>query len=133
MINTIVKSSLIRNQHIASEFVPFKAISDLGIFILFSALSSNLATFMSVFPKGLIIPPQAGHSSLSASVAQFEHIFLIIVSMLLLIVAGASLSFSLSSLADAVAICAFFALVAGVVLQLACFLKYNRKNVETIV
>jgi len=52
----------------------------------------------------------------------------IIVFMLLLIVAAFSLSVSLSSIADAVAVYAFYALVVGVVLQLVCFLKYRGKS-----
>ena len=48
--------------------------------------------------------------------------------MLLLIVAAVSLSAGWSSLADTVAIYAFYALVVGVVLQLVCFLKYPRKD-----
>lgn len=52
----------------------------------------------------------------------------IVVFMLLLMVAAVSLSMSLSSLADAIAVYAFYALVAGVVLQLACFLKYRGKS-----
>jgi len=48
--------------------------------------------------------------------------------MLLLIVAAVSLSTGLSSLADTVAIYAFYALVAGVFLQLVSFLKYRGKS-----
>ena len=48
--------------------------------------------------------------------------------ILLLIFAAVSLSAGLSSLADNIAIYAFYALVVGVVLQLACFLKYRRKS-----
>jgi hypothetical protein len=51
--------------------------------------------------------------------------------MLLLMVAAVSLAMGLPVLADGVAIVAYCALVAGVVLQLACFLKYNKKNGET--
>ncbi|MBN1245714.1 hypothetical protein JXA31_09000 [Candidatus Bathyarchaeota archaeon] len=50
--------------------------------------------------------------------------------MLLLMVAAVSLSMSLTALADGLAIAAYYALVAGVVLQLVCFLKYNKKNGE---
>ena len=53
---------------------------------------------------------------------------LIIAFMVLLMVAAASLSLSLSSLADEVAVYAYYALVAGVVLQLVCFLKYRGKS-----
>lgn len=52
----------------------------------------------------------------------------IVAFMLLLMVAAASLSMSLSSLADAVAVYAFYALVVGVVLQVVCFLKYRGKS-----
>jgi hypothetical protein len=48
--------------------------------------------------------------------------------MLLLMVAAASLSLSFFSLADSVAVYAYYALVIGVVLQLVCFLKYRGKN-----
>jgi hypothetical protein len=50
--------------------------------------------------------------------------------MLLLMVAAVSLSMGLAVIADGVAIAAYFALVVGVVLQLVCFLRYNRKNGE---
>lgn len=50
--------------------------------------------------------------------------------MLLLTVAAFSLSAGLSSLANAVAIYAYYALVAGVILQLASFLKYRKKSDE---
>ncbi len=47
--------------------------------------------------------------------------------MLLLLSAAVSLSSGLSYLADAIAVYAYYALVAGVILQLACFLKYRKK------
>jgi heme/copper-type cytochrome/quinol oxidase subunit 4 len=47
--------------------------------------------------------------------------------MLLLMVAAASLSMGLATLADEVAVYAYYALVVGVILQLVCFLKYNRR------
>jgi heme/copper-type cytochrome/quinol oxidase subunit 4 len=50
--------------------------------------------------------------------------------VLLLLIAAVSLSMGLVALADGVAIAAYYALVAGVVLQLVCFLKYNKKNGE---
>jgi hypothetical protein len=50
--------------------------------------------------------------------------------MLLLLSAAVSLSAGLSSLADAVAVYAYYALVVGVVLQLVCFLKYRKKVSE---
>jgi hypothetical protein len=50
--------------------------------------------------------------------------------MLLLMVAAASLSMNLADLANEVAIFAYYALVAGVVLQMASFLKYNKRNGE---
>ena len=59
---------------------------------------------------------------------------LIVGFMLLLIVAAVSLSIGLSSLADAVAIYAYYSLAVGVVLQLVCFLKYREKgDNETVV
>ena len=48
--------------------------------------------------------------------------------MLLLVAAAVSLSAGLSSLADTVAVYAYYALVAGVFLQLASFLKYRGKS-----
>ena len=48
--------------------------------------------------------------------------------MLLLVVAAFSLSAGLASLADTVAVYAFYALVAGVFLQFACFIKYRWKS-----
>ena len=48
--------------------------------------------------------------------------------MLLLFSAAVSLVTGLSSLADTIAVYAYYALVAGVFLQLACFVKYRRKN-----
>jgi len=50
--------------------------------------------------------------------------------MVLLVVAAVSLSIGLTALADGMAIAAYCALVAGVVLQLVCFLKYNKKKGE---
>jgi hypothetical protein len=47
---------------------------------------------------------------------------------MLLVVAAVSLSAGLASLADNVAVYAFYALVAGVFLQLASFLKYRGKS-----
>lgn len=54
----------------------------------------------------------------------------IIAFMLLLIGAAFSLPAGLAHFADAMAIYAFYALLIGVILQLACFLKY-RKNLPT--
>ena len=48
--------------------------------------------------------------------------------MPLLIVAAASLSVGLVSLADQLAVYGYYALVAGVIGQLICYLKYGRKN-----
>jgi len=48
--------------------------------------------------------------------------------MLLLMIAAAILSMGLAAIADEVAVYAYYALVVGVVLQLACFLKYNKRN-----
>jgi heme/copper-type cytochrome/quinol oxidase subunit 4 len=54
-----------------------------------------------------------------------------IASLILLLVAAAvSLSIGSTASANAVAICAYYALVVGVVLQLVCYLKYNKKNGE---
>jgi len=50
--------------------------------------------------------------------------------MLLLMVAAASLSMGLAALANEVAIYAYYALVVGVFLQLAYFLKYAKRNGE---
>ena len=50
--------------------------------------------------------------------------------MVLLMVAASSLSIGLADLANEAAIFAYYALVAGVVLQLASFLKYNKRNGE---
>ena len=52
--------------------------------------------------------------------------------MLLLIVAAVSLSAGLSSLANTVAVYAYYALVAGVFLQLASFLKYRGKSNDEV-
>jgi hypothetical protein len=48
--------------------------------------------------------------------------------MLLLMVAAASLSLGFEFLANEVAVYAYYALVAGVVLQLVCFLKYGERG-----
>jgi hypothetical protein len=48
--------------------------------------------------------------------------------MLLLVAAAVSLSAGLPYLADTVAVYAYYALVAGVFLQLASFLKYRGKS-----
>jgi hypothetical protein len=50
--------------------------------------------------------------------------------MLLLLSAAVSLSAGLSSLADSIAVYAYYALVAGVFLQLASFLKYCKKSCD---
>jgi hypothetical protein len=47
--------------------------------------------------------------------------------MVLLLSAAVSLSLGSSYLADAIAVYAYYALVAGVILQLVCFLKYRKK------
>jgi len=52
--------------------------------------------------------------------------------MLLLVVAAIFLSSGLSSLADNVAVYAYYALVAGVILQVASFVKYQKKDEEAI-
>ena len=48
--------------------------------------------------------------------------------MFLLIATAALMVTSSGSLANELAIYAYFALVVGVVLQLVCFLKYNKRN-----
>jgi heme/copper-type cytochrome/quinol oxidase subunit 4 len=50
--------------------------------------------------------------------------------MVLLISTAALMVTSSGSLANELAIYAYFALVVGVVLQLVCFLKYNKKSGE---
>ena len=50
--------------------------------------------------------------------------------MLLLMVAAASLSMGLAALADEVAVCAFIALVVGVILQGVCYLIHDKRNGE---
>lgn len=52
----------------------------------------------------------------------------IVAFMVLLVVAAASLSLGSRSFADEVAVYAYYALVAGVVLQLICFLRYREKD-----
>lgn len=53
-------------------------------------------------------------------------------SMILLMSAAASLIMGSESLADSLAIYAYYSLVAGVVLQLVRFLKYNKGNREKV-
>ena len=48
--------------------------------------------------------------------------------MLLLVAADVLLSLEMSFLANAIAIFAFYALIAGVVLQLVCFVKMPKRN-----
>jgi heme/copper-type cytochrome/quinol oxidase subunit 4 len=50
--------------------------------------------------------------------------------ILLLMFAAVSLAMGLALLAEGVGIAAYCALVTGVVLQLACFLKYRKKEGE---
>lgn len=50
--------------------------------------------------------------------------------MLLLVVATVSLVMDLCVLANEVAVYAYYSLIIGVVLQLVCFLKYNKRNGE---
>jgi heme/copper-type cytochrome/quinol oxidase subunit 4 len=52
--------------------------------------------------------------------------------LVLLMSAAASLSMGSESLADLLAVYAYYFLVAGVVLQLVCFLKYNKSNREKV-
>jgi heme/copper-type cytochrome/quinol oxidase subunit 4 len=50
--------------------------------------------------------------------------------IVLLVVAAVSLSMGLSASADVAANYAFYALAIGVVFQLACYLKYDRRSNE---
>jgi hypothetical protein len=54
--------------------------------------------------------------------------------ILLFVGAAVSLSEGLSSLADGIAIYAYYALIVGVILQLVCFVKYREKvgEAETV-
>ena len=54
----------------------------------------------------------------------------IVAFMLLLVVAAASLSMGLVDLANGAAIAGYYALVVGVILQVVCFMKYNKRNSE---
>jgi hypothetical protein len=56
----------------------------------------------------------------------------IVAFMLLLLSAAVYLSSGLSSLANAIAIYAYYALVAGVILQFVSFLKYRKKDGEAV-
>jgi membrane protein YdbS with pleckstrin-like domain len=48
--------------------------------------------------------------------------------MLLLLIAAASLSMSWATMADEVAVYAYYALVVGIILQLVCYPKNNKMN-----
>jgi hypothetical protein len=50
--------------------------------------------------------------------------------ILLLIIAATSLSAGLASLAEEVAVYAYYALTIGVIGQLICYLKFNKRNGE---
>jgi uncharacterized membrane protein YccC len=52
--------------------------------------------------------------------------------MLLLVVGAVSLSAGFASLADTIAVYAFYALVTGVFLQLASFLKFRGKSDDEV-
>ena len=52
--------------------------------------------------------------------------------VLLLAVAAASLSIGLAGFADEVAVYAYYALLVGIILQLVCFLKYDKRNGDRI-
>jgi hypothetical protein len=56
----------------------------------------------------------------------------IVAFILLLVVVDSALFTGLFSLADTVAVYAYYALVAGVVLQLVCFLKYRRRSNDEV-
>jgi len=51
--------------------------------------------------------------------------------MIILLVAVVSVATGSESLANELAIYAYYALVVGVVLQLVCFLKHNKRNGQT--
>jgi heme/copper-type cytochrome/quinol oxidase subunit 4 len=48
--------------------------------------------------------------------------------MLLLVVAAASVSMGLAEFADEVAVYAYYALLVGIILQLVCFLKCDKRS-----
>ena len=50
--------------------------------------------------------------------------------ILLLLVAAVSLSTGVAGVANEVAVYAYYALIIGVILQLVCFIKCNRKSSE---
>jgi uncharacterized membrane protein len=50
--------------------------------------------------------------------------------MLVLVVSAASLSMGLVDLAKGAAVAGYYALVVGVILQIVCFMKYNKRNGE---
>ena len=52
--------------------------------------------------------------------------------ILLLVSAAVFLSEGLSSLADGIAVYAYYALIVGVILQLVCFVKYREKVSEAV-
>ena len=54
----------------------------------------------------------------------------IAVFMIFLFCTAIFLSVGLSYLADFTAICAFYALVIGVILQLVCFFKFGKKEIK---
>jgi hypothetical protein len=56
----------------------------------------------------------------------------IVVFILLLLSTAVSLSAGLSSLANAAAVYAYYAVVAGVILQFASFLKFRKTDGEVI-
>lgn len=49
----------------------------------------------------------------------------------LLLVCAGLLVYGNSGLANEVAVCAYYSLVAGIVLQLICFVRYGKKQKET--
>jgi heme/copper-type cytochrome/quinol oxidase subunit 4 len=51
--------------------------------------------------------------------------------IIILLVAAVSVATGSGSLANELAVYAYYALVVGVVLQLVCFLKYNKRNGQT--
>jgi heme/copper-type cytochrome/quinol oxidase subunit 4 len=53
---------------------------------------------------------------------------LIVGFMLLLVVAAVSMAMGLDFVADDLAVCAYCALIVGVILQLVCFLSFGEKG-----
>lgn len=52
--------------------------------------------------------------------------------LIFLVIAAVSLSISLPAIANSVSIYAYYALVAGIFLQLVCFMKYRKKRLNEV-